>query len=81
MGKESAIKAYYHTRNRVMFMQRNVNPAQFYLFLIFLAFAVVPKTILKYLITGRFQHLKSFMRGTVWNITTSRSKKFSNSFL
>jgi GT2 family glycosyltransferase len=81
MGKESAIKAYYHTRNRVMFMQRNVNTAQFSLFLIFLTFAVIPKSILKYLVTGRFQHLKSFVRGITWNITTPRSQKFSNSFL
>ncbi len=71
MGKESAIKAYYHNRNRVLFMRRNSNGIQLAFFLFFFTFAVAPKTILKYLLKGQFEHLKNFFRGVFWNLKTT----------
>lgn len=73
MGKESAIKAYYHNRNRILFMRRNSTSFQFALFLVFLTFAVIPKTIIKYIIRGQFTHLKNLFRGLAWNLTYSNS--------
>jgi GT2 family glycosyltransferase len=32
MGKESATKAYFHNRNRILFMRRNTTAIQFTLF-------------------------------------------------
>ena len=75
MGKESPMKAYYHNRNRILFMRRNTNPVQFSFFMLFLTFAVVPKTVLTYIMKGQFLHLKNFFRGLVWNLRTS---KYSN---
>jgi len=73
MGKESPIKAYYHNRNRILFMRRNSSPLQFSLFLFFLTFAIVPKTFFKYVFKGQFTHLKNLMRGLAWNLTTSKN--------
>lgn len=73
MGKESPIKAYYHNRNRILFMRRNSTPFQFSLFLFFLTFAIVPKTFLKYTFKGQFTHLKNLLRGLAWNLTTSKN--------
>jgi len=73
MGKESAIKAYYHNRNRILFMRRNSTPFQFSLFLVFLTFAVIPKTIIKYLFRRQFTHLKNLFRGLAWNLKYSNS--------
>lgn len=69
IGKESPLKAYYHTRNRILFMRRNTTTYQFSLFVLFLIACVVPKGILKYVINRQPQHLKGFMRGLWWNLT------------
>ena len=72
MGKESAIKAYYHNRNRVLFMRRNTNALQWIGFLIFLLLLVIPKKTVTYLSKGRFTHLKALYRGLWWNIIHSK---------
>jgi GT2 family glycosyltransferase len=71
MGKESAIKAYYHTRNRILYMRRNSNLLQLASFTLFFSVFTFPKSVLKYTIRGQFKHLKSFLRGTFWNVTNS----------
>jgi len=73
MGKESPIKAYYHNRNRILFMRRNSTPFQFSLFLFFLTFAIIPKTFFKYVAKGQFTHLKNFIRGLAWNLSTAKN--------
>lgn len=72
MGKESAIKAYYHTRNRILFMRRNTKSLQFFIFTIFLLFVIIPRNTVKYIINGQFNHLKMFFRGLVWNLGTPK---------
>lgn len=71
MGKESAIKVYYHTRNRILYMRRNTNKMQLTAFLLFFSFLTFPKSVGTYLVKGQFTHLKSFLRGVAWNLTTS----------
>lgn len=73
VGKESPLKAYYHTRNRILFMRRHTRPYQMGLFLIFLITCVVPKGILKYLVNRQPQHLKGFINGLVWNLNHSEN--------
>lgn len=69
MGKESPMKAYYHTRNRILFMRRNTTPLQFAMFMIFLVTCVIPKGLIKYTLNRQPQHLKSFLRGLWWNLS------------
>jgi len=71
MGKKSAIKVYYHTRNRILYMRRNSNFIQLLLFYLFFLFFTLPKAILSFLFKGQFEHLKSFIKGVVWNFKTS----------
>lgn len=75
MGKESSIKAYYHTRNRILFMRRNTKNSQFFVFTLFLTFVIIPRSTFKYLFNGQFNHLKMFFKGVVWNLY---SPKYSN---
>lgn len=72
MGKESAIKAYYHNRNRILFMRRNSGGFEFVLFTIFLTFLVIPKSVLKYLINGQYEHLRNFVKGIIWNLKSPK---------
>lgn len=75
MGKESAIKAYYHNRNRILFMRRNASLFQFIVFFFFLLFTIIPKNTIKYILNGQFTHLKMFYKGLIWNLTHSKDYK------
>ncbi len=72
MGKQSAIKVYYHTRNRILYMRRNTNALQFIFFSLFFIFVSTPKAILKFSVNKQFAHLKSFFNGVTWNLTKSK---------
>lgn len=75
MGKQSAIKVYYHTRNRILYMRRNTSMPQFMVFSTFFVLFTAPKAVVKYTFNRQFEHLKSFVRGAAWNLTTSKYSK------
>lgn len=68
MGKESKLKAYYHNRNRILFMRRNTNNFQFATFIIFYFFFTIPKSTFTYLSKGQKDYLKLFFKGILWNL-------------
>jgi GT2 family glycosyltransferase len=72
MGKESAMKAYFHNRNRILFMRRNTTVLQFMFFVMFYLTLALPKTVIKYLIKGQREHLKNFFKGLYWNLITPK---------
>jgi GT2 family glycosyltransferase len=72
MGKQSAIKVYYHTRNRILYMRRNTNTIQFAFFSLFFIFVSTPKAVLKFSLNKQGAHLKSFFSGATWNLTKSK---------
>jgi len=71
MGKESAIKAYYHTRNRILYMRRNSKRFQFLVFTMFFTLMVTPKAMFRYLSNAQFEHLRAFFKGVTWNFTSA----------
>ncbi|HTI07362.1 MAG TPA: glycosyltransferase family 2 protein [Puia sp.] len=72
MGKQSAIKVYYHTRNRILYMRRNTSFGQFAVFISFFILFSAPKAVITYLFKRQFQHLKSFLKGMTWNLSASK---------
>jgi GT2 family glycosyltransferase len=72
MGKQSAIKVYYHTRNRILYMRRNTAWYQFAVFITFFILVAAPKATITYLLKRQFEHLRSFIKGTAWNLTVSK---------
>lgn len=70
MGKESAIKAHYHIRNRILFMRRNSAKGEWIIFALFLVCFIIPKAVVTYLSRLQFKHLKAFANGVVWNLKT-----------
>ncbi len=71
VGKQNPIKVYYHTRNRILLMRRNNDFIQLAGFTLFFTFFTLPKSVLKYLLNGQFQHLKLFLKGVAWNLRFS----------
>ncbi|HWR32892.1 MAG TPA: glycosyltransferase family 2 protein [Chitinophagaceae bacterium] len=76
MGKQSPIKVYFMTRNRILYMRRNATLLQFLVFISFFNFFTVPKTVFKFLLKKQWKHLKAFINGVTWNLTTSKKSTF-----
>ena len=67
-GKISALKTYYITRNRILFMRRNHNFWQLAAFTLFLTFVTIPKNVIKYLLQGDTKELRAFGKAVWWNV-------------
>jgi len=72
VGKENALKTFYMTRNRLVFMRRNAKGLKLLVSLLFFTFISVPKNSLKYIAQKRFDLLKAFIRGYIWNWKNSQ---------
>ena len=67
-GKISALKTYYLTRNRILFMRRNYSPAQTAIFILFFSLFTVPKSVLLYLRRRDLKEMRAFGRAIWWNV-------------
>jgi len=65
-GKSSPLKTYYLTRNRILFMRRNMSWSAQLLFAGYFVLFTIPKNTLSYLFKGQKEHLRSFWRGIFW---------------
>lgn len=72
VGKESIIKTYFMTRNRMLFIRRNTGMLNTVLFCIYYIFLACPKQILIYLKKGRKDLVKWVFRGIGWNLSHSK---------
>jgi GT2 family glycosyltransferase len=71
MGKQSPLKLYYHTRNRILYMRRNTSAWKFVVFALFFLFVSTPKAIIKFSLNKQFVLLKAYMKGIAWNFSNS----------
>lgn len=71
VGKENPIKAYYHVRNRILFMRRNSDLFHLIVFTLFFIFFTLPKSIFNYLRKGQLNQLNWFLKGVGYNLTHS----------
>lgn len=64
-GKASPLKTYYITRNRLLFVKRNIKGYSKYLSYLYLILIVALKDSLKYLIQGHLALSRATMRGVI----------------
>lgn len=74
-GKDSALKTYYLTRNRLLFMRRNSKGLYKFIFVLFFTVFVVPKEYFKFIVHRRFKHIKEFNKALYWNLLHQKSGK------
>lgn len=67
-GKHSPLKTYYLTRNRILFMRRNVALPNRIIFLLYLVLFTIPKNTLRFIVKREREHLKAFWKGIFWNV-------------
>jgi GT2 family glycosyltransferase len=77
VGKGSALRMFYVTRNRLMFMQRNFTGFPFILYLLFFAFVSLPKNLFVLIISGRLDLLQAFLKGIAAYITKFKTPYIS----
>jgi GT2 family glycosyltransferase len=65
-GKSSTLKTFYLTRNRILFMRRNMPWYSLAVFSLYLVLFTVPKNTLTFLARGQRDHLRSFWRAIFW---------------
>jgi hypothetical protein len=75
VGKENPLKVYYHCRNRILFMRRNMDFFHLLIFTLFFTLLSTPKSIFQYLIKGQYKQLTSFLKGIWWNLYSSTIEK------
>lgn len=73
-GDESPLKVYYMTRNRILYMRRNSYGLAFLAGLVVFTASTIPKKTFQYLLTGKFNLLKAFFKGILWNIVNWQTK-------
>lgn len=73
VGKESSIKTYFMTRNRMLFIRRNTSWFNTFLFSCFYIGIACPKQILIYLKKGRKDLVKWVFKGILWNFSHSKT--------
>ena len=73
VGKESAIKTYFMTRNRALFIRKNTGVLNTLIFSFYYFTIASPKQIYLYIKKGRADLAKWVFKGLWWNITHSTS--------
>lgn len=65
-GKSSPLKTFYLTRNRILFMRRNIAWPGLMVFTLWFTFFTIPKNTFSYLVKGQRDHLRSFWKAVLW---------------
>ena len=72
-GKASPLKTFYLTRNRILFMRRNISFPGLGVFIAYFIFFTIPKNSLAFLFKRQTDHLMSFWKGIWWHFNNNIS--------
>lgn len=69
VGKNSTLKTYYMTRNRLLFMRRNTTGLKKVFWVLFFISFSLPKNALTFVLQRDAEHGRAFWKALVWNLT------------
>lgn len=75
VGKESCIKTYFMTRNRMLFIRKNTGWVNTFLFTIYYIFFACSKQFFKYIIAKRKDLATCTIKGLLWNFIHNKHSK------
>ncbi|WP_080056184.1 glycosyltransferase family 2 protein [Spirosoma aerolatum] len=73
VGKMNPMKVYYHTRNRLWFMRRNVDGFPLLVFYMYFFCIALPKALAQYTLRWQPAYLKAIKDAVIWNFTHTPS--------
>jgi len=77
VGRESALRTYFITRNRILFIRRNTNLLNKILFGFYFTCIATPKQIFKYVVAKRTDLIPPLRKAILWHLQNSKeSRKF-----
>src|SRR5690606_9795342 len=72
VGKHSALKTYFMTRNRLLFIRKNTTYLNTLGFLLFYLAVACPRTVIKYYQNGRKDLIPWVFKAITWNLINSK---------
>ena len=75
VGKQSAFKEYYMTRNRILFNRKHATTFQFMVFTLFFTAVIIPKTLIRYGRKKQYHFIPVFRKAIWWNLTNKVNSK------
>jgi GT2 family glycosyltransferase len=69
VGKRTALKEFFMTRNRILFVRRNANKFTFFVFCLYFLITVVPRNLLVYLSRKEYTFIPVFFRAIKWHFS------------
>lgn len=76
VGKESILKTYFLIRNRILFIRKNTSFLNQIVFGVYFYGMVCPVLTLKYLLSGKKDHVKWISKAILWNLKEPTSSKY-----
>jgi hypothetical protein len=67
VGKQSGLKEYFMTRNRILFERKHVSPLTFSIFLVYFLLIVCPRNIIGYVKNRQYEFIPLFFKAIAWN--------------
>lgn len=74
VGQESPMKTFYHTRNRLLFMRRNITGLSLVIFMIYFFLLAIPKALIGFLISREWNHIRAITSG-LWLVQLPHFEK------
>lgn len=76
VGKESSLKTYFITRNRILFIRKNASIFAKSVFGLYFYGVAGPALLLKYFFSGKRNQMKWIWRAMSWNLKQSKNSNF-----
>lgn len=81
-GKNSPLKTYYLSRNRILYIRRNRKGWVLIAAFLYYHIIAIPKNLLTFTAKGEWTHLKAYWRGVWWNFRNVLNQElFKNTYL
>ncbi|MCB0822013.1 MAG: glycosyltransferase family 2 protein [Bacteroidales bacterium] len=79
-GKQSALKTYYFTRNRILFGRRNISGIAALLSMAYMVLVAIPKNLVVYLLKFDIKHMRAYAFAIWWHIKRLHKRFYVNDF-
>ncbi|MBN1651069.1 MAG: glycosyltransferase family 2 protein [Bacteroidales bacterium] len=74
-GRVSALRAYYMTRNRILYLRRNFKGFTYFLALLYQILVAIPKNAVTSALKGGPKFIRAYNKAIFWHVYNIRAKK------
>lgn len=78
-GRVSPLRAYYMTRNRILYLRRNFGGFTYFLAILYQCLIAVPKNATLIAIKGNPKYIRAYVIGVLWHVANMFNKKIHES--